>query len=112
MTGIPDPVLGKFIGAAVGLLCLLMFARLGRTGLVVDHGRWHWVAAVSLTTDQTLQFFALNAAAVSTVAVLGTLEVVFAAVLGAWVFRTQTLDLTRFACACALMLAGTILICM
>lgn len=117
LMGLPDPVLGTFIGAAVGLVCLIAFAGLSETParafrrLVVDRGRWHWLAALAFTTGQTMQFFALNAAAVSTVAVLGTLEVVFAAVLGAWVLRTETLNLKRFACTAVLMLAGTILIC-
>lgn len=115
---IPDPALGTFIGAAVGVIWLVVSARVRRGSaealryLWVDRGPWHCCAAAALSLGQMLQFFALTTAPVSTVAILGTLEVLFAAILGAWVFRSEELSLGRFVSAAGLMIVGTIFICL
>jgi drug/metabolite transporter (DMT)-like permease len=109
MAEVPDPALGGLIGALAGvvLLPLVALPRRGLASLVVDRSGWHWLAALSLGAGQTLQFFALQSASVTRVAVLGALDLVFAAVLAAVVFRTETLRLGRFLIAVALAGLGT-----
>lgn len=110
---IPDPVFGAFVGALVGLIWLPAQAMARRApgaalrGLFADRGPWQWLAALSFTLGQTVQFFALQFASVPRVAAIGSLEVFFSAALAAWVFRTETLPLARFALAGGLAAFGT-----
>lgn len=89
LAGIPDPALGTFVGALAGLgwLWTKSCFQHGLRGSLLQYlggrGRWQWMAALSLSIGQTLQFFALSTASVPVVAVLGTLEVIFAAALTA-----------------------------
>ncbi|NIZ61662.1 EamA family transporter [Sedimentitalea sp. CY04] len=89
MESVPDPAFGTFVGALAGLVWLIARACF-RSGFrnsimwsLAQNGPWQWVAALSLSIGQMLQFFALSSASVPVVAVLGTLEVIFAAALAA-----------------------------
>ena len=76
-------------------------------GLIADRGPWHWITAVTLSLGQVLQFFALKSASVAVVAVLGTLEVFFAAFLVMAFLPSETLARGRLLIAALLALAGT-----
>lgn len=103
---VPDPALGTLIGAIVAALWLIAAQR----GILLkDRSRWHWIAAAALSLGQTLQFFALAAAPVAIVAVIGTLEVLFAALLVHYVFRSETVDLGRLILSIGLAAIGTAL---
>jgi drug/metabolite transporter (DMT)-like permease len=116
MDAVPDPALGALVGAAVGVVGMPALAVLRRQrrdalrALIVDRGRWHWLAAVSLGAGQTLQFFALQGTTVSRVAVLGALDLVFSAALAGLVLRSEHLDWRRFGLSGGLALLGTMIV--
>ncbi len=112
---IPDAALGTFIGALVGAAWFLAAAVLrngldGLRHLTVDRGAGHWLTALVLSAGQLLQFFALKAAPVVSVAMLGTLEVVFSALIILAVTRGETVAITRLVIAALLSMAGTALL--
>jgi len=110
---VPDPALGGLIGALTGVVLLPLLALprpQGLRALIADRSRWHWLAALALGGGQTLQFFALQSAPVSHVAVLGALDLVFAAVFAALVFHTETLRLWHFLLSAALAAVGTVIL--
>lgn len=84
---IADPLFGAMLGAATGLVWVVLSPIIARAhsnnlkASLADRGPWHWAAALALGVGQTLQFVALSAAPVSIVAVLGALDVFFAASL-------------------------------
>jgi len=110
---LPDAALGTCIGALAGLIWIVGVAALrpGRTGqfraLFVDRGRWHVLAAITLSAGQFLQFLALKTASVVSVATLGTLEVFFAALIVSWMTGRRPETLHRLLVAGAVALAGT-----
>ncbi|PVA05461.1 DMT family transporter [Thalassorhabdomicrobium marinisediminis] len=112
---LPDAALGTCIGALAGLVWIVATASLRRgrkgrlTALVVDHGPWHLLAALALSLGQFLQFLALQTTTVVSVATLGTLEVVFAALLLAALTGQRPAQLPRLIGAGAVALAGTAL---
>lgn len=89
LESLPDPALGTFIGALFGLLWMILATGMRPGGLAelkrmaLRNGRWQWLAALALSIGQTLQFFALSMTSAPVVAVLGTLEVFFAAIIAA-----------------------------
>ncbi|MDB2408130.1 EamA family transporter [Jannaschia sp.] len=107
---LPDAALGTAIGALIGLVWFPLAALWGAglRSLVVDRGPWHLTAAAALTIGQVLQFFALGHAPVATVAVLGALDALFAALLMR-AFGTPV-ALGRLALATTLAAIGTALI--
>lgn len=113
---LPDAALGTCIGAMVGALWFLGAAVLrrglgpGLHVLTVDRGAGHWLTALALSAGQILQFFALKAAPVVSVALLGTLEVVFSALIVVAVTRGETVAITRLVVAALLGMAGTALL--
>lgn len=113
---LPDPAFGTFAGAAAGAVWMLGAASLGRSPrsaiarLTCDRSRWHWITALALSLGQTLQFFALKAASVASVAVLGSLELFFSAVLVGLVFRTERIPVTRLLLTGSLAVMGTALV--
>lgn len=113
---LPDAALGTLIGAVIGALWFLGAAsvrrgvRDGLSYLLRDHGRWHWVTALALSLGQTLQFFALKSAPVSTVAVLGTLEVFFSAALMRVLLGAGQIALARLLIAGLVAASGTALL--
>lgn len=115
LEALPDALLGTFIGALVGCLWfpLVALARPERREalrrLMLDRGRWHWLAALALSLGQTCQFVALKHAPVVVVAALGTLEVLFAAAFGALLIGRQQTALLRLALSLALTVLGTAL---
>ena len=104
---LPDAALGTLTGAIVGGVWFLAaaFVRRGAVAgmryLLRDCGVWHAATAVALSVGQTLQFFALKFTSVTVVAVLGTLEVFFSAILVLGFFPGETIPRRR------LVLAGT-----
>ena len=113
---VPDAALGTCIGAVVGGAWFLGAAGLrrglgrGLHFLTVDRGAGHWLTAVALSAGQLLQFFALKAAPVVSVAMLGTLEVVFSALIIVAVTRGETVAIPRLIAAALLSMAGTALL--
>ncbi|TDK51376.1 DMT family transporter [Antarcticimicrobium luteum] len=112
----PDPLLGTFLGAAAGALWFLgarMFraARPStRPGLLEDRGPWQWTAAVTLAAGQTLQFLALLETEVATVALLGSLDILFTVAIAGFLFRTEAPPGPRIALAVLVAFAGTAVI--
>lgn len=110
---LPDAALGTFIGAMVGCIWLLIVttALRGITGglghVLRDHGLWHCATALALSIGQTLQFFALKSAAVSVVAILGTLEIFFSAGLVMVFIGSEPVARLRLATAAAAASLGT-----
>lgn len=111
-----DPALGTLIGAVAGLawftlrpmVCLQKRQLFWR--LFCDRGKWHLLGALMLSIGQVLQFFALQTASVVAVAVLGSLEVLFAAVLGTVLIGPQVHERTRFLVSLAFAIGGTALL--
>jgi len=112
----PDAALGTCVGALVGGVWVLGAAVLrkglgrGVSFVTVDRGAGHWLTALALSAGQLLQFFALKAAPVVSVAMLGTLEVVFSALIVVGVTRGETVAITRLVIAALLAMAGTALL--
>ena len=108
----PDPVLGTFIGAVAGAAWIFVIGwHAGKLDhLLRDMGRWHWVTAVALSLGQLLQFFALQAASVPRVAAIGSLDVLFSALLAGWVLRSEQVRLGRFLIAAITAMIGTVVI--
>ena len=112
---VPDAAFGAFIGALIGCLWFVLRAGISHSpaqrlkALCVDHNRWHMVTAISMSTGQILQFFALKTASVFSVTTIGTLEVFFSAVLGIWLTRTPINRASIFFAAGILSMAGTAL---
>lgn len=110
----PDAALGTCIGAVVGAVWLLVVAmmRKGVRGgwhfITIDRGTGHWCSALALSAGQILQFFALKSATVVSVAVLGTLEVLFTALIVLLFVRGEVIALPRLIIAslCAMMGTG------
>lgn len=116
LADIPDPALGTFIGAMAGMCWLLAKAcfqcglRKSLVQYLGQRGRWQWMAALSLSIGQTLQFFALSTASVPVVAVLGTLEVIFAAALTAILGLSGPQPMARLVVCVGFALVGTALL--
>lgn len=89
LDSLPDPAFGTFVGAITGAVVMIVLectrhgVRKMNERCLKRNNRWQWMAALSLSFGQTLQFYALGSASVPVVAVLGTLEVIFAAGLAA-----------------------------
>lgn len=116
LEGIPDPLFGTFVGASVGLVWFSMAAAVSTAPasafqrLLVDRTAWHWASALSLGIGQTLQFFALSLAPVSTVAVLGALDLFFSAAFIALFLKGERIDSLRLGLAGALALMGSMIL--
>lgn len=116
MENVPDPAFGTFVGAITGLVWLMTSAciRSGfRTSVLrslAQNGPWQWGAALSLSIGQMLQFFALSSASVPVVAVLGTLEVIFAAAFAAYFGGKSPQPKARIMLCVGLALVGTALL--
>lgn len=116
LTVIPDPALGLFVGALAGLgwfwakACFQYGLRKSLVRYLGNRGFWQWMAALSLSMGQTLQFFALNTASVPVVAVLGTLEVIFAAALTTFMGLGDPQPKIRLLLCVGLALVGTALL--
>lgn len=113
---VPDAALGAFVGASVGAVSLLTFAVVGKGMqggwhfLTVDRGGRHWLTALAISMGQLLQFFALKTASVVSVAVLGTLEVLFSAFIILLFTRCEAIAMTRLLIASLLAMVGTALL--
>ncbi|MCJ1901703.1 DMT family transporter [Paracoccus versutus] len=113
LEGIPDPLFGTFVGAVVGLAWFSTVAAVSKAPagafrrLVIDRGAWHWASALSLGIGQTLQFFALSLVPVSTVAVLGALDLFFSAAFIALFLKGERIDTWRLGLAGGLALLGS-----
>ncbi|MBU2999782.1 DMT family transporter [Roseovarius nubinhibens] len=110
---LPDPTFGAMIGAFAGALALLALA-LARKGLCDglrhlsrDRQAAHWLTALGLSAGQILQFFALHSAPVVSVALLGTLEVMFSAAIILLITKGETVALRPLILASILSTAGT-----
>jgi len=112
----PDAALGTCLGALVGGIFILASTvlrrgpRRGLSFLFADRGAGHWLTASALSAGQLLQFFALKSAPVVSVAMLGTLEVVFSALIVLVVTRGETVAVKRLVPAFLLAIAGTALL--
>jgi drug/metabolite transporter (DMT)-like permease len=112
----PDAALGTCIGALVGAGWILVQAmasngvRRGWQFLTSDRGSRPLQAALALTAGQVLQFYALRYTTVLSVAVLGTLEVLFSALFAWLIIRSEPVAITRLIVASAMAMAGTALV--
>lgn len=110
LDGIPDPLFGTLFGAVMGLVWFPLVAAF-RGGafrhLFCDRSVWHWATALSLGIGQTLQFLALSMAPVSTVAILGTLDLFFSAAFIALFFKGERFDGRLLALAGGLAFLGS-----
>ncbi len=112
---IADPLFGTLAGALLGLVWVVAstyFSKNTKAGLgsyLSDRGPWHWVTALALGTGQTFQFFALSAAPVSTVAILGALDVFFAAALISLIARKQSYDGRSLILSAGIALVGSVI---
>lgn len=113
LDSLPDAALGTFAGAIVGVVWFMIAAAIrhgagkGLLFLLRDRGPWHWATALSLSAGQTLQFFALKTAPVSVVAVLGTMEVFFSALLVMGFLRAEPVSRGSLGIAAGLAALGT-----
>lgn len=109
---LPDPALGAFMGALAACAWFALAALIGRGGgfHAPDLGPWQLLAALLLSAGQILQFFALGAASVATVAVIGALDVLFSALIVLALRTGEPVALSRLPAALALAAAGTALI--
>lgn len=113
---LPDAALGTFIGAIAGMTYMTGVAIIGTNPMVrlrnlfMDHGPWHWLTAFTLSAGQISQFFALKSASVVVVATLGSLEVFFTAILGAFLIGGPALCARRIWLPAGVAVAGTALL--
>ena len=113
---VPDAALGTSVGALVGAAWLLIHAltgkglRKGWRHLSTDRGPGQWCTGVALALGQLLQFLALKHTTVLSVAVLGTLEVLFSALIILLVTRCEVIAAGRLLAALACAMAGTALL--
>lgn len=97
---IPDPFLGSMVGAGVGCLVFVVMALFQkRYRYIVKSSFSHfepWLigAGIMVSVGQILYFVALSYTAVSRVALIASIEVIFTILLSAWVFKTRE-SLTR-----------------
>ncbi|MEQ8291283.1 MAG: EamA family transporter [Roseovarius sp.] len=116
LEAIPDAALGTCIGALVGAGWIFARAVAGRgmrrgwRFLTADRGSRHLQAALALTAGQVLQFHALKYTTILSVAVLGTLEVLFSALFVWLITRSEPVAITRLIVASAMAMAGTALL--
>lgn len=109
----PDAALGTCIGAIIGAAWLFTMAAIqkgARNGwrfVTVDRSARHWCSALALSAGQLLQFFALKNATVVSVAVLGTLEVLFTALFVLLITRSEAIAVGRLVIAFLLAILGT-----
>jgi drug/metabolite transporter (DMT)-like permease len=113
---IPDAALGACVGSLFAALFMLfgMFAskgiKAGWAYLTIDKTPQHWQTALALSAGQMLQFFALETASVLSVAVLGTLEVLFSAAIILLITRRETIAVIRLVFASLITMGGTALL--
>ena len=113
---VPDAALGTLVGASIAVVWF-MYATMAKHG--VRQGFWHltsdrtpahWRTAIALSAGQLLQFFALKFTSVATVAILGSLEVLFSATLVLLVSRCEALEIKKLLLASAFAALGTALL--
>ncbi|WP_163849154.1 EamA family transporter [Pseudooceanicola aestuarii] len=113
---VADAALGTFVGAMAGGLWMLGAAILRRGAgpgwrdLTRDVGPRHLQTALALSVGQILQFQALRSASVLSVAVLGTLEVLFSALIIVLFTRDEAIALPRLLAVSVLAMIGTALL--
>ncbi|PWJ16965.1 EamA family transporter [Jannaschia seohaensis] len=109
---VQDAALGTAVGALVGLVWFPLAAwRADRLGsLLVDRGPWHVTAALALAAGQLTHFAALAHAPVATVAMLGALDVLVAAIILRLISGAAPARPGRLIAATALAAIGTALI--
>ena len=116
MTWLPDPLAGAFIGAVTGMVWYAVAApfsagyRDSIRSLFHKPGRWHVLAAAAISLGQILQFVALTFTSVTAVAIIGSIEMFFAAWLAAFVFKTEPRPGAAFILASLLAFAGVALL--
>ncbi|WP_407496651.1 EamA family transporter [Pseudooceanicola sp. MF1-13] len=116
LDGLPDPLLGTFIGAITGLVCgglIAPFSRRGRADIASLFRRpalWQAIAAISVSLGQIFQFFALSHTTVTAVAIIGSVEMFIAAWLSAVLLKSEKKPGRVFAFASLLALLGTTVI--
>lgn len=116
MDGLPDPLLGTFIGAITGLVgggTVALFSRYGRAEFLSLFRRpsvWQLVAAVTVSLGQIYQFFALKYTSVTAVAIIGSIEMFIAAWLSAAFLKSEKKPGPVFVLASCFALAGTVVI--
>lgn len=95
LTEIPDPFFGAMLGSGVGTLTFVimaLFQERYRTEVKTSftHFRpWLICAGVMTSAGQILYFVALSNTAVSRVALIASIEIIFTIFLSAWVFKTH-----------------------
>lgn len=110
---VPDAALGTFIGALIGVIWILTVTLLrkgpfvGWRHVTIDSSFPYWRTALLLSIGQLLQFFALKTATIVSVAVLGTLEVLFSALFIILVTKCETIAFKKLLFASLLATMGT-----
>lgn len=112
----PDAAFGPCVGAMVAagwLLAVIVIRKGFQDGwhfITVDHSARHIQTALALTTGQLLQFFALKTTTVVSVSVLGTLEVLFSALIILLFTKCEPIAIKRLLIASLLAMIGTALV--
>ncbi len=116
MQTLPDPLAGVFIGAVTGLVwfggsgMLRRRNRLRLHTLLQRPSGWQFLAASVMTLGQITQFVALKLTSVTTVAIISSTEMFFAAWFAAHVFKTEKAPGARFYIAAVLAAGGVIVL--
>ena len=116
MQYLPDPLAGAFIGAVTGMAWFAVVAPFSASyrrqiaQLFIKPAPWQVAAAASISLGQMAQFMALRHTTVTAVAIIGTIEMFFAAWLAAFVVRTEARPGIRFIIASLLAMSGVIVL--
>lgn len=112
----PDAAFGSCVGAVVAagwFLAVVVIRKGVQCGwhfITVDRSARHIQTALALTTGQLLQFFALKTTTVVSVSVLGTLEVLFSALIILLFTKCEPIAIKRLLIASLLAMIGTALV--
>lgn len=112
----PDAAFGSCVGAVVAaawFLAIIVIRKGFQSGwhfITVDRSARHLQTALALTTGQLLQFFALKTTTVVSVSVLGTLEVLFSALIILLFTKCEPIAIKRLLIASLLAMVGTALV--
>ncbi|WP_380057924.1 EamA family transporter [Falsihalocynthiibacter sp. SS001] len=113
---VPDPIFATFVGAMAGVVCYGLWIcvaprRAERLRyLLIDRSGWFLCSALLLSFGQTLQLFALLNTSVTSVSLIGALDVMFTSVFAAILLKETHLRSTRFRVALAFVIGGTLLL--
>ncbi|WP_212524345.1 DMT family transporter [Actibacterium sp. MT2.3-13A] len=116
LAAMDSPALGTFISALSGLLAFAVIAcfsqryRASFLGMFAFLDRWVVAASILMSAGQILFFAALAVAEVSTVAMIGSVEIFIAMFLSSVVFRSEPIPSLRVLVAAGFAMVGVIFV--